>query len=64
MTTMPRAPRCQVLAIGCRGANRCESEAVDPDGEILICQSHLARALELAGHLPGIQITLTAGATS
>lgn len=42
-----------------RHRNQCTAEAVDPDGEILLCISHLGRALELAGHLPGVTITLT-----
>lgn len=43
-----------------RRHNPCTGEAVDPDGEILICSKHLARVLELAGHLPGISIAITA----
>jgi len=30
-----------------RYANRCTGEAVDPAGEILICQRHLGYAMEL-----------------
>lgn len=30
-----------------RDSNQCTGEAVDPDGEILLCTKHLARALQL-----------------
>lgn len=39
-----RLPRCRYLV---RHLNQCTSEVVDPDGEILLCAQHLARALEL-----------------
>ena len=52
-----RKIRCRMTT---RLSNRCQAEAVDPLGEILICQRHLALALELAGHLPGIKIILGA----
>lgn len=58
-TTPGRATRCQVLTTGRRGVNRCESEAIDPAGEILLCLKHAARAIELLGRQPGITITLT-----
>ncbi|MEU7742000.1 hypothetical protein [Nonomuraea sp. NPDC049158] len=39
-----RRPICRYLV---RHLNQCTSEVVDPDGEILLCAQHLARALEL-----------------
>lgn len=43
-TTPPRAVRCRYLD---RLSNQCTSEAVDPEGEVLLCVHHLGRALEL-----------------
>lgn len=44
--------------ITCRVANRlgdlCTGEAVDPDGEILLCLKHLGRALELFRRRAGV----------
>jgi len=42
-----------------RWNNRCTGEAVDPDGEILICQRHLALAVEMLGHMKGVEIIIT-----
>lgn len=39
-----RIVRCRMLNAK---SDQCTAEAVDPDGEIIICQSHLALALEL-----------------
>ncbi|MET0520822.1 MAG: hypothetical protein ABW156_02440 [Jiangellaceae bacterium] len=36
---------CRYLRRGTKG--QCTAEAVDPDGEILLCAHHLARVLEL-----------------
>lgn len=36
--------RCRFYS---KHANRCTGEAVDPAGEILICQRHLGFAMEL-----------------
>jgi hypothetical protein len=51
MTPTPRSTpdparlvRCRYLG---RRDDRCTAEAVDPDGEILLCAGHLARAMEL-----------------
>ncbi len=41
-------------------SDRCQNEAVDPAGEVLICPVHLMAVLELAGRQPGISIVLTA----
>jgi hypothetical protein len=42
----PRLIRCRYLG---RNENRCTNEAADPEGEILLCQHHLSRAIELIG---------------
>jgi hypothetical protein len=43
-----RKVRCRYLTTGKRGqVDQCTGEAVDPDGEILLCILHLGRALEL-----------------
>ena len=39
-----RRTTCRYLR---RDNNQCTGEAVDPNGEILLCTKHLARALEL-----------------
>lgn len=39
-----RITRCRYLR---RNNDQCTGEVVDPDGEILLCTKHLARALEL-----------------
>lgn len=39
-----RLTRCRYLD---RYDNRCTGEAVDPEGEVLLCITHLGRALEL-----------------
>ena len=45
--------RCRYLASGKRGSlDRCTAEAVDPVGEIILCISHLALALELIQGVP------------
>jgi hypothetical protein len=60
-----RVPRCQVLVINRRGSNRCSDPATDPEGEILICQKHTARVVELlAAHGMGVIFTTPEGATS
>jgi hypothetical protein len=44
MTTAIRRTICRYL--GKRG-EQCTAEAVDPDGELLLCAEHLGRALQL-----------------
>ncbi len=39
-----RIIRCRVLG---KHSNPCTGEAVDPDGELLICERHLAAALRI-----------------
>lgn len=41
---MTRLTRCRYLDVD---ANQCTAEAVDDQGEILLCTTHLARVLEL-----------------
>lgn len=43
-TTTVRKTTCRYLR---RNAELCTAEAVDPDGEILLCVKHLGRAMEL-----------------
>lgn len=49
-----RVVLCRVLRRGTSG--QCTGEAVDPNGELLICSRHLARAIELlrAAGLTGV----------
>lgn len=42
---MERKTRCRYLREETRG--QCTAEAADPNGEILLCIKHLARAVEL-----------------
>lgn len=44
MTTPDRITRCRYQR---RNNELCTGEAVDPNGEILLCTKHLARALTL-----------------
>lgn len=44
MTTAIRRVTCRYLG---KRDNQCTAEVVDPDGEILLCPEHLARALQL-----------------
>lgn len=47
-----------------RHGNRCTGEAVDDQGELLLCVRHLAAAIELIRHLAETQPLLTTlGAT-
>lgn len=39
-----RRTTCRYLR---RDNNQCTGEAVDPEGEILLCTKHLARSIEL-----------------
>ena len=39
-----RRTTCRYLR---RDSNQCTGEAVDPDGEILLCTKHMARAVVL-----------------
>lgn len=41
-----------------RDGNLCTGEAVDPDGEVLLCVKHLGRAMEM---IRGRQMLLGAG---
>jgi len=45
MPTAQRITRCHYLKPNVD--QQCTAEAVDPNGEILLCTKHLARALEL-----------------
>ncbi|MFI6329870.1 hypothetical protein ACIBBG_16405 [Micromonospora chersina] len=48
-----RLIRCRYLR---RNNAQCTAEAVDPDGQVLLCTKHLARALQLIRvHLPAQQ---------
>jgi hypothetical protein len=42
---MERKTICRYLREGTKG--QCTAEAVDPQGEIILCFTHLARAIEL-----------------
>ena len=42
-----RRTTCRYLR---RDSNQCTGEAVDPDAEILLCQTHLGRAVALVRH--------------
>lgn len=42
MTVTKRITTCRVLD---KLSNACTAEAVDPDGELLICSRHLAAAM-------------------
>lgn len=42
---------CRYLRRGAAG--QCTAEAVDPEGEILLCTHHLAAALQLVAHHAG-----------
>lgn len=43
-----RAIRCRYLTVSKRGeVGPCPNEAADPEGEIVLCPKHLARALEM-----------------
>lgn len=45
-----------------RHGNQCTGQAVDAEGELLLCEKHLARALELlARKIPGLAVFLTGG---
>jgi hypothetical protein len=44
--------------VRCRSLDQCTAEAVDPEGEIKLCQVHLAAAMQLAGAMPGVTIIL------
>lgn len=43
-TTAERRTTCRYLD---RNANQCTAEAIDPEGEILICAKHAGRVLEM-----------------
>jgi len=45
VSTPARLVRCHVL--GKRSGTQCTAEALDPDGEILICSRHAAAVLEM-----------------
>lgn len=44
METTARVVRCRVLG---KQSNPCTGEAIDPDGELLICPRHLAMAMRM-----------------
>lgn len=44
MTPTDRLIRCRYLR---RNSQQCTGEAVDPDGDILLCTKHLARAIAM-----------------
>jgi hypothetical protein len=49
-----RVVRCRYLR---RNDVLCTGEAVDPDGEILLCTKHLARAMRLVDAATGRRAT-------
>jgi hypothetical protein len=54
-----RYTTCRYLG---RYGDPCTAEAVDPDGELLLCEGHLALALELlARRIPGLGALIAAG---
>lgn len=48
---MTRAIRCRYLD---RRDNRCESEALDPDAELVLCVRHTAAAVALSKYLADV----------
>ena len=57
-----RKVRCQILVIHeRRGANRCQSEALDPDGSLPMCAKHLAEACREYVRLTGNRLTIGDG---
>lgn len=51
------ATRCRYLR---RSHDQCTGEAADPNGEILLCPKHLARALELVHRWKKVTAAITA----
>lgn len=47
----PRLPRCRYLD---KMLNRCTAEVVEPDGEIALCEHHLAAAMTLLHRRVGL----------